>query len=267
MSLKLGPEPDAYSLAARAATPPAFDYAPDTWGYGDVAVERRRRRGALAVLLALTLVMGGVLFLLLSVGGNNLHAVEDGRFYRSAQMNEADLSRSIDQLGIRCVLRLVGTDDSDRESYESERAVCERKGTRHVVAKMAASRLPWRSELSTLFAALDELAAREELLPVLVHCSQGSDRTGLVSVIWLHDYRGRPLSEARGQLAFVPYMHVSWGEARSMGDFLDRYEAFVRENPQSRLKIRDWVKLHYFEEKPGRGPLPWYDGKTYTPSP
>jgi hypothetical protein len=125
---------------------------------------------------------------------------------------------------------------------------------------MAATRLPWRSELRTLFEALDGIQT-----PVLVHCRQGSDRTGLVTAIWLHDYRGKPLSEARKQLAFFPYGHTEIGGAEAMDDFLDMYEKYTRAHPAEGVNIRDWVKKHYFNEKPGREIAPWYDGVVYRP--
>jgi protein tyrosine/serine phosphatase len=96
-----------------------------------------------------------------------------------------------------------------------------------------------------LFQALDE-AER----PIHIHCEAGSDRSGLVSAIWLHDYEGRTMEEARKQLAFIPYGHVEFGAASELGKFLDLYEAFARTHPG--ISIKQWVRDHYFEEKPGR---------------
>lgn len=260
----IGPEAEAYNAVIRAGAPATYSYVIEEWGYRDDAGRRKRRRVTLVVFVLALLLLSALLFVLVRVGGNNTHEVRAGQWYRAAQMNDVDLGRTIDERKIRTVLRLVGGDDSDKADYESDLRVCEKRGVALLMAKMAASRLPWRSELSTLFAHLDLIARDSKMQPVLVHCSQGSDRTGLVSVIWLHDYEGVKLSEARRQLAFVPYMHVSWGEARSMGDFLDRFEAYARDNKGA--KIRDWVRQHYFEEKPGRELGKWYDGKVYSPA-
>lgn len=259
----IGPDAESYNAAIRAGAPHTFAHTIEEWGFRDDVGRRKRRRVALVLFAMALLALGATLFLLVRVGGNNSHAVKAGQWYRAAQMNETDLARTIDERKIRTVLRLVGGDDSDRADYESDRRVCEKRGVNLVMAKMAASRLPWRSELSTLFAFLDLIASDAKMQPVLVHCSQGSDRTGLVSVIWLHDYQGAKMEDARGQLAFFPYMHVSWGEARSMGEFLDMFEAYARDHKGA--KIRDWVREHYFEEKPGREIGKWYDGKVYAP--
>ena len=261
--IKLGPEPQAYEAQARLNAPTAFDFEINEWGYKDERTERRRKRLALLWAAVVFVLLAALLFVLWRAGGNNSHTVEQGAWYRAAQMDATDLGRALDEHKIRTVLRLVGGDDSDKADFESDQRVCEKRGVNLLMAKMAASRLPWRSELSTLFAYLDLIAADKKMLPVLVHCSQGSDRTGLVSAIWLHDYRDASLESARKQLAFLPYMHVSFGEAHSMDDFLDMFESFEREHKGA--KIRDWVRDHYFEEKPGREIGKWYDGKLYTP--
>ena len=49
-----------------------------------------------------------------------------------------------------------------------------------------------------------------------------------------------------------------------MHEFLDLYEA-GREAGGHNLNIRNWVKQHYFNEKPGRELQPWYDGVLYRP--
>jgi len=95
----------------------------------------------------------------------------------------------------------------------------------------------------------------------------GSDRAGLVSVIWLHDYQSVPLDEARKQLSFFPYMHFRFGAADSLNHFLDDYQDWRKANPGQNLLIRDWVRLHYFTERDGRDIEPWYDGVLYTPEP
>jgi protein tyrosine phosphatase (PTP) superfamily phosphohydrolase (DUF442 family) len=124
---------------------------------------------------------------------------------------------------------------------------------------MAATRLPYRSELSRVFEALDTSQR-----PLLVHCRQGSDRTGLVSTIWLHDYKGEALPKAREQLALF-YGHMPVGSSTAMDDFLDMYVKYCNDHPDEVLTIKEWVKRHYFNVKPGHEIQPWYDGVMYKP--
>lgn len=247
----------------RAGAPTRPDHTISNWGFVFGGLVNRR------VLLFLVLAGGAFVavvlaaFLLVRFGGHNVHAHNEAGFVRSAEMGGDALAAAIRRNDVRSVLRLVGTEGSDAESYAEEKAVCDRLGVPHFVAKMAATRAPYRSELARVFQVLDMIDSDPNLRPVLIHCSAGSDRTGLVSVIWMHDYRGQPLAEARKQLAWSPYMHVSFGEARHMGEFLDKYEAFLASRPGQWMNIQQWVKLHYFDEKPGREQQPWHDGRLY----
>ena len=248
-------------FANKGPTNPSKDWGSSAhWGYPVEKAGTRRKRLGLALLLAGGLLLVVVTWLLVRFGGNNFHEIEPGTWYRSAQMSPEDLRETIKNHEIRTVLALRGHDPGDDEWYQPEVDACEAEGATHLVAKMASSRLPWRSELQRLFEALD---AAEP--PLLVHCYKGSDRTGLASVIWLHDFRGKPLKEARNQLNFTPYMHFRYGSAAEMHEFLDRFEAWRDSRPRGQYKIRDWVKLHYFEEKEGREIGPWLDGVTYKP--
>ena len=242
-------------------SPKSYDYEIESWGYPDPKVWRKRK------LLGFALIAGAVFGLLLTVFllarfvGDNLHAVRNDRFYRSAQMSGDEIQDTIQRYNIRTVLALRGHNKDDEEWFIEESAAVEKTDAKHVVAKLASSRLPYRSELQTLFEALDNL---EE--PVIVHCKHGSDRTGLVSTIWLHDYANVPFAKARKQLSFFPYLHVEFGAAAPMNEFLDQYQAYLEAHPHDKIKIRDWVKLHYFHEKEGREVEPWYDGVLYQPT-
>lgn len=249
----------------KAGAPTSIDHTIDAWGFVYGAIDRRRAFLFYA-LFGGALVGAAVLgFLLIRFGGHNTHVNNDAGFVRSAEMDGPALASAIKQNGIRSVLRLVGTEGTDAASYQEEAAVCESLGVKHFVAKMAASRLPYRSELRRVFEVLENIDSDPKLQPVLIHCSAGSDRTGLVSVIWMHDYKGAPYDQARRQLGWDKYMHVPFGEAGEMTDFLSMYEDFLKANPRQRMPIQHWVKLHYFVEKPGRENQPWIDGNTYRP--
>lgn len=238
-------------------SPKDIDYQIDSWGYVHGRQSRLRLFIGGGVFLAGALLIV-IAFFLYRLADDNLHAVSED-VYRSRQLDAPQLKKVINENGIKTVIRLVGTEDSNRESFEEEQAAIAETDAELVVASLPSSRLPYRSEIQKVFEALDKAEA-----PILVHCKHGSDRTGLVSTIWLHDYLGEPLDKAREQLAFFPYGHVAWGEASAMGRFLDMYAEFAKSNPN--VSIKEWVKLHYFEEKDGREIQPWYDGTVYQPN-
>ncbi len=199
----------------KIGAPKSLNYSIDSWGFVHGRYNKTRKLlgwgffigGAVAVVL--------LAWLLTRVGSDNFHETTAGEWYRGAQMSEGQLVSRIRENEIRTVLRLVGTKDGNKEGYEADVSATDETGARLLVASLPTTRLPYRSELATLFQYLDQIAADEKLQPVLVHCKQGSDRTGLVTVIWLHDYRGVPLEQAREQLSFFPYMHFAPGHART----------------------------------------------------
>lgn len=240
----------------KAGSPGSIEHSLDSWGYIHGRQDRTRLiiGGAVFLVGALTIILA---FLLYRFGTDNVYRAGTD-FTRSRELSGPELKRLIHENGIKTVIRLVGTEDGNRESYEAEAAAVAETDAKLVVAALPTSRMPYRSELARVFEALDN-AER----PIHVHCQHGSDRTGLVSAIWLHDYMGQPLEKARKQMAFFPYGHVSFGDASELGRFLDMYEQFENSNPG--VSIKHWVRDHYFEEKPGREIAAWYDGVVYKP--
>jgi protein tyrosine phosphatase (PTP) superfamily phosphohydrolase (DUF442 family) len=232
----------------KAGSPRNHDHVIEAWGYVHGRQERKRLFIGGAVFLAGAMIIVGAFFLYFFTRPN-VHQTS-GSFYRSSELSGPELKRHIREKGIKTVIRLVGTEDSNREGYEEETAAIAQTDARLVVAALPTSRLPYRSEMSKLFQALDS-AER----PIFVHCKQGSDRSGLVSAIWLHDYEGKTLDEARNQLS-LEYGHIPHGGASDMDKFLDMYEEFARTNKN--ISIKEWTRLHYFEEKPGRE-VAWYE--------
>jgi protein tyrosine phosphatase (PTP) superfamily phosphohydrolase (DUF442 family) len=127
---------------------------------------------------------------------HNFHAVVPGRFYRSAEMSPDDLGRLIDEHGIKSVLDLrLSGDDPDAEGVR-EADVAARHGAQYRNVSMTSSRATQRTRILKLLDAFDELPT-----PILVHCTSGSERSGVASAIWLMEKERRPVDEARGQLA------------------------------------------------------------------
>jgi hypothetical protein len=153
----------------RVGAPAELDHRIDAWGYVHGRIDRNRR------LLGFVLIVGGAIaiillaFVLHRVGTPNLETVEAGTVYRSGQMSEKMLADTLHRKQIRSVLRLVGDRDSNRPGYEAVVAGSEAAGAELMMAKLPATRLPWRSELADLFRHLDRLADDPGLHPVLFH--------------------------------------------------------------------------------------------------
>ena len=177
-------------------------------------IPRRRRKR----LVALGVVVTSLLLFLWAIGviGGNVREVEAGRFYRSAQLSGSHLERALRRYGIRSVINLRGP--SDKPFYRSERQVCRDLGVVHYDVSLTAYRLPNPVEMRHLIAALDA-APR----PVMVHCQQGADRSGLVSTLYANAYEGLPLDRAESEELTWRYGHFAFVGTWRMERFFDLY--------------------------------------------
>jgi hypothetical protein len=213
----------------------------------------RRPRVALRVVVLLILLsfLGEALRVLV---GNNLHAVIPGEVYRCSQPTGDGLRGLVADHHIKTVINLRGySPAADTDWYISEaRATCA-TGISQEDITLSALRLPPPAELRRLVDVLDHSER-----PILFHCKQGADRTGMVSAMVLLLYTDADLARARRQL-WPRYGHFRFGRVAAMDDFLDRYEAWLAGRPHGSELFRDWV-LHHYSPGPASGALVLADG-------
>ncbi len=133
----------------------------------------------------------------------NIHAVEEGAFYRSGQLGTDHLAATIKRCGIRTIVNLRGAAPG-QEWYEQEIATARNLRVGHIDLSMSADKEPDPETLERLV-----LYMRESPKPMLAHCKAGADRSGLASALYLLTLRHKPPSEASGQLSFW-YGHFPW---------------------------------------------------------
>lgn len=172
--------------------------------------------------------------------GPNLHAVEPGRVYRSAQLSPPRLQRLIADRHIRTVVNLRGC-CSDCDWYLGECRATHEADIAQEDVSFSATRLPAPAEVRRLIEVLD----RTEY-PIVLHCRQGVDRTGLAAAIVLLLDPAITLAQAKRQLS-LRYSYVAFGGTESMRQFLGYYEGWlnglgVRHAPEL---FRDWVERDY----------------------
>lgn len=136
----------------------------------------------------------------------NFHEIIPGEYYRSAQPTPAKLARYVKKYKIKTVLNLRGL-NTKWQWYRDEVAEADKLGIKFVDFKMSARRELTDAQVDQLIEIL-----RDVPKPILVHCKSGSDRTGLVSAIYLFKVAGRKESEAEKQISFryghigIPYL-------------------------------------------------------------
>lgn len=173
---------------------------------------------------------------------HNFHTVDDGRLYRSAQLEGSELREYIRNYGIQTVINLRGF-SPDKSWYLDEVAVCDDLGVSHFDISMSARRIPHPEEILDLLELF-----RNAPRPILVHCHGGSDRSGLASALWKIEQQGRTKERAKKMLR-VRFLHFEAFTPSSLY-FLEIYEG------------EDWVRDQY---DPCSGEYSYYDTDKYCP--
>jgi undecaprenyl-diphosphatase len=174
----------------------------------------------LAVAFASTAGLAVCLCLRLS---DNVHVVESGLAYRSAQLWPGELELVIEECGIRSIISLAPP-APDQDWYRAELAV---SSARHIVRYEMP--LSAHNELSS-----DQLRELLSLLqnapkPVLIHSKNGADRSGLAAAIFEYAIAARPVEEAGRQLS-IRYGHLPyiWSGTEAMDASFKRFLASAK---------------------------------------
>lgn len=157
------------------------------------------RRMAVGALAGMAMALAAHLIHIHATG--NMHAVVPGVLYRSAQVDAEELARWQREYGIRSVLNLRG-ERPDKAWYREEAAAAEELGIVLSSFRMGATRQIGPEDATRLLALMRDLPK-----PLLVHCRQGSDRTGLASALYVAAVEG-DAAKAEAQLS-IAYGHVA----------------------------------------------------------
>jgi hypothetical protein len=197
-------------------------------------------RCVIAVLLVV--VLGHLLYIWL---GLNFHTVLPWKVYRSAQPSGAALERFVRHYQIRTIINLRGCCPTG-EWYLREAETTAKLGINQEDINMSASRLPSTNAIRRLVEVLD----RSEY-PLLFHCHQGADRTGLASVVIALLQTQETLSQALTKLGPATG-HLPLGKTRNVDRFFEFYAEWLREQDKAHSPqlFREWAIHHYC---PGTG--------------
>lgn len=149
------------------------------------------------------LFVGSILLHSAAYAQFNFYEVDQGKLFRSAQMNERSLEETVKTHGIKTIINLRG-ENKNTPWYQQESAVAARTGTQMIDIAMGSETLPSRENLLKLLAAFKD-APR----PILVHCQAGADRTGEAVALYEIIYMEKSKQEALKSLSFK-YMHLAF---------------------------------------------------------
>ena len=149
----------------------------------------------------------------------NFHAVQEGTFYRSAQLSNNELRNAIREHKIRSILNLRGAHPG-QAWYAEEIAVSQALGVAHYDYGLSAHRFVTKQQIGEVLGII-----RDAPKPLLVHCKSGADRAGLVSALYRFAGEGVSADQADRELSLV-YGHCPYLTSRSKA-MDDSFWAFV----------------------------------------
>ena len=216
-----------------------------------MATKRSRRPVVQAVRLGIAVVLVPFLYVAWDQATYNFGTVQPDRIYRSGQMPPEALSRAVRDHHVKTVLNLRGWNRVDAW-YRDEVAATNHELATQIDVAMSSCIWMSRSQLGALVEALDSAE-----YPMLIHCSWGSERTGLVSAFTELLRDGGTLEHARAQFSLA-YLFVRFGDGKVMAEHLDQYESWLRdENLQHEpANFRRWVKNGFKPGVPNREQWP-----------
>jgi protein tyrosine phosphatase (PTP) superfamily phosphohydrolase (DUF442 family) len=198
----------------------------------------------IGVLLACTAEIGRM------VSSRNKHEVIPGRVYRTAQLTPEQLKKFVAEHGIKTVVNLRGRPFNDWYPLQSQ--TTQELGISQEDVTTSANRLPPTGEIRRLVEIFDQCE-----YPILMHCQQGADRTGLATASYLLLHTDADLPTAR-RYCSPRFGHVPIHTAAAMQEFFDQYEDWLRErgSGHSPANFRRWATSEYCPG-PGRARLEW----------
>ncbi len=201
---------------------------------------KRWGRNLLVVLLLLALSVGGFVWHL--AARHNFHIVSAGRIYRSAQMNADGLSQVIQEQSIKSILNLRGP-GADQDWYQDETSTARRLDVEHFDFALSAGHEVNDDEIDRILETIDRAPK-----PMLIHCKNGCDRTGLIGALYLYSLEGKSPELADRELTIfyghVPYLF--WRNTIAMDRSFWRYVRDHEQQPNhaDRAKIRSPLVRH-----------------------
>lgn len=153
--------------------------------------------------------------------------------WRSAQPAPHQIA-SFKNLGLKTIVNLRGPRFCG--SYWLEQQACARHGMRLVDFQIRSRAAPSKEELLGARDMLDRIE-----YPMLLHCKSGADRAGLMSALYLIVREGRPVAEAKQQLA-LKFGHIRQSDTGILDYFFERYLA---DNAVTPVAFFDWVEHRY----------------------
>jgi protein tyrosine/serine phosphatase len=164
---------------------------------------------------------------------SNTHDI-GGWLLRSNQPSPARLERLVKEQGLKTVINLRGV--STAAYHLLERDACDRLGIELITLRLYSRDLPDPAAPRAIKAMFDDIA-----YPALIHCKSGSDRAGIMGVLYRHFRFGEPFSVAREQLG-LKYLHMPFGKTGILDAYVRKY---IEEGESQGIDYITWAETMF----------------------
>lgn len=130
-----------------------------------------------------------------------IYPVEKREVYRCGKIDLEKLKKSLDNLGIKSILRVVTLQRKNRAYFREVEKLCDEKGIGYYSQSLTHNTVPTKDKIASILEVF-----RTAKYPILIMCHRGADRSGLTSAFYKM-YKRRSEKEALSQLSFHPYGH------------------------------------------------------------
>ncbi len=190
----------------------------------------RWSRKVLPALLAVAIPSGFYLYFFII--NANFREVVPQKVYRSAQPSPAHLRKWASRYGIKTVINLRG---NVRKITAQEQAAADKLGIKMITIRFKSSSLPTKDSLARLIQAIETAEQ-----PILLHCRDGTDRSGAASTLAAMAIGKESYDTAKWQ-AYVPpgpwkrnrndeYVHIS-----------DMFKLYEKHRQSNKPDANDWL--------------------------
>jgi protein tyrosine/serine phosphatase len=172
---------------------------------------------------------------------SNLHPV-GGDMWRCNQPSPNRI-KVLKDMGFKTILNVRGT-QPNACFYALERHTCDELGLEMVDLPFGSREAPYLDRMERLFEIFETIE-----YPAVIHCKSGSDRAGIISVLYKLVHEKVSIEEAMTHLSFK-FGHIKAGKT-GMLDFF--FEAYRADNEETPIEFMDWVRTKYDRESVHNG--------------
>jgi len=158
----------------------------------------------------------------------NFHTVSEGLLYRSGQVDRYLIEKYSKDRNIRSIINLRGR-NSNSKWYLEEIETSRELDIVHIdIEGLSARRYLAPDALENILNSIVHLPK-----PVLIHCSGGADRSGIIAAAWRLRHELDHPSEASGHLSWkyghFPYLWPDWKKTQAMDRSFRDYVEYLKD--------------------------------------